>query len=92
MTNFEDDIIEVESISLEMEDGTTQEFAILEYIEFEGKDYVIIADLVDDAIGFEQYIYGYTKDGDELNLEYIEDDDLYLRIADSLPDGDEDEE
>lgn len=81
---FEDDLtIEIDTIEMTMDDGTNQEFAILDDFEFEGKTYMVVSKIVDNQIEEDFYIYGYKEDGDDLIIDYIEDDDEYNRIGDA---------
>ena len=78
---FEDDVIEIETITMPMEDGTEQEFAILDDFEFEGKTYIVVSMIKDDDIDEDIYIYGYQEDGDDVIIDYIEDDEEYEKVC-----------
>ena len=91
--------VEVETITLPLEDGTDQEFVILDEFEAEGNKYIVVATIAeDDTIGEDNYIYGYREDGDDIIIDYIEDDDEYDRVAEAYAkiceedDEDDDEE
>ncbi len=77
---FED--IEVEVITLTMEDGKEQEFIIIDEFELDGKNYIVLSTIdEEDNIGSDEYIYGCTEEGDDLIIDYIDDDDEYDRIC-----------
>lgn len=76
--------MEIEVFTLEMEDGTEQEFVVLDEFEFEGKDYIVVATIdAEDNVGEDEYIYGCIKEGDDIIVEYIDDEEEYNRIADA---------
>lgn len=85
MDNFlNEEGVEIEVFTLEMEDGKEQEFVVLDEFEFEAKDYIVVATIdAEDNIGEEEYIYGCVKEGDDIIVEYIDDEDEYNKIADA---------
>lgn len=66
-----------DTITLELEDGTSQEFEILETIEFEEKNYIALAPLDSD----EYYIYGFKEDGENVEFFSIDDDKEFEKIS-----------
>lgn len=89
--------IEVDTIFLSLEDGSEVECAIMDTFEFEGVQYMVVADVLDgDTIDESSVeIMEYTEEGEELNISVIEDEDVYKRVAEfynALPvEEDEDE-
>lgn len=79
-----------ETIMVPLENGEDLECAILDQIELDGKSYIAVAPIVDDAIGDETYVYGYREIGDEIELTYIDDEAELSRVADAFYAGDED--
>ncbi|MBM4399889.1 MAG: DUF1292 domain-containing protein [Candidatus Cloacimonetes bacterium] len=66
-----------ETITLELEDGTSQEFLILGTIEHKKKNYVALAPME----GEEYFVYGYKEQGENLEFFSIEDDDEFDNVA-----------
>jgi hypothetical protein len=94
-----DELEEIMTLTLEFEDGTEGDYAIILAFEVEGKDYMALMELegdeiVDDEIMFKRY------EGDiegELELFDIEDDDEIQLVLDIYNDyvdglGEDDEE
>lgn len=77
----EEMMIEVETIMLTMEDNVDQEFAILDYFDHEGKQYVIVSKVNGDTIEEDTFLYGYSEDEEDIIIEYIEDDDEYDKLV-----------
>ena len=78
--------VDVDTIMLPLEDGTEEECAIVDQFEFEGASYLVLSPIVDDMIEDESFIYRYEEDGDDMILDYIEDEDDYERIAQAYAD------
>ncbi|HNV92393.1 MAG TPA: DUF1292 domain-containing protein [Candidatus Cloacimonas sp.] len=67
-------------ITLEMDDGTLKNFFIIGNLENEGKYYIALV-----AEGESNYdILQVTEEGDNVNLNYIDDDNEYNTIADKF--------
>jgi len=66
-----------DTLTFEMEDGTTKEFQILEIIEHEGIKYVALAE----PEGEEYYIMEMEEQDENLEFSFVEDDDLYNTIV-----------
>lgn len=78
----EEEGIEIEVFTLTMEDGRDQEFVILDEFGLDGKNYIVVTTIDEnDNIGEDEYIYGCTEEGDDLLIDYIEDDEEYDRVA-----------
>lgn len=74
MTNeMEYEEFEVETLSIPMDDGTDVECAILDQFEVNGETYMALAPIEDDIISEEIWIYGYSEDGDDIELRYLDD-------------------
>ena len=74
--SYEDEEMTVE---LELEDGTVVNCAIITILTVEAKDYIVLLPLDED---------GYSENPDDPNeepiLAYIEDDDVYEKVADAF--------
>lgn len=69
---------ESNTITLDMEDGTTKDFVVLNVLEHEGQQYVALAE--EDS---EEYdILRYVEVDEQLELSIIEDDVEYNTVAD----------
>lgn len=74
-----DDSFEIEVVELEDENGEKEEFAILEELEFEGRDFAILAPLAE----LQAQEDGTADPGAELSLEIFEvKDDLFTHLED----------
>ncbi len=83
MANENDKLnFDVDTIFVPMEDGTEQEYAILDEFDLEGKNYMILSAIEDDdTIGEDEYLYEYKEEGDEVELIEIEDDEEFERVS-----------
>lgn len=78
------------SVSLTLEDGSEVECSIITILEVEGKDYIALLPMVDEDD--EKYglvwFYGYEENENDPNeepkLSFIDNDDLYEKIADAF--------
>jgi len=75
--NCEDDECTCDTITLEMENGTTEDFYVLDVMELKGKNYIALAPLEGD----EFYVYGYSENEETADFFPIEDDKEYETIA-----------
>lgn len=65
-------------------DGSEVEMAVVDEFDFEEKHYVVGAVVQDDVIlDDERYIYLSIIDGDDFNVEKIEEEEEYGRIAEA---------
>ena len=78
-----EDEMSFETFILPMEDGTEQEFAILDEFEFEGKGYILVSAVEDDELSEELVLYNCEYDGDDMIINYIEDEEEYTRVAEA---------
>jgi len=79
------------TITLEMEDGTEKEFVVIDTLEYEGKSYVALCE--GDSAEYDILSFDESEEG--LELSYIEDDKEYAAVAqafDELWAEEEDEE
>ena len=85
--SYEDEEMTVE---LELEDGTVVNCAVITILTVEAKDYIVLLPLDEDGENEdgEVWFYGYAENPDDPNeepvLEYIEDDDVYEKVADAF--------
>ena len=77
------------TVELDLEDGTTVNCAVITILTVEKKDYIVLLPL--DANGDnagEVWFYGYRENPDDPNeepeLDYIEDDEEYEKVADAF--------
>ena len=89
---YEDEGYEDEemTVELELEDGTVVNCAIITILTVEAKDYIVLLPLDEDGENEdgEVWFYGYSENPDDPNeepiLAYIEDDDVYEKVADAF--------
>jgi len=79
---MEEEYQEYETLVLEAEDGTEQEYAIIDRFEAEERSYIIIAPIEDDAVSEETFLFRCSETEDSIDLEEIEDDAEFDRISD----------
>lgn len=76
------------TITLDLEDGTTIECAVITIFDMEGKDYIALLPLDETGENSdgEVWLYRYSENPDDPNeepvLDFIEDDEEYQRAAD----------
>ena len=76
---------DLESITLEFEDGSTEECMVSALYEIEGKQYLSVVIGADDQTAeLEAYIYLYEDTGSGAELVDIESDEEFNRIADII--------
>ncbi|MGI6021486.1 MAG: DUF1292 domain-containing protein [Lachnospiraceae bacterium] len=77
--NNEDVIYEeAEFITLEFEDGVTEECEIICRFEYDSNSYLA---LLPEGKTDDVYLYGYVEEGEEIQLIDIEDDDLFDNVC-----------
>ena len=79
------DYEDIETVTLEFEDGDSEEFEVIGTFEYEGDTYIALTPY-DDAEDSEDepliYLYACTEEDDGfLTISSIEDDDLYDAVA-----------
>lgn len=79
------------TVTIDLEDGTSVECAIVTILEVEKKEYIVLLPLDEDGNGNEDgevWIYKYHENPDDPNeepeLEYIDDDEEYEKAADAF--------
>ncbi len=72
------------TVTLDLDDGTTVDCAILTILEVEGQDYIALLPIDDEEEG-EVYLYRYLESDDgEPSLDNILDDEEYDKVADAF--------
>jgi len=78
ITNVEDNEQEyIETVELELEDGTIEECEVLDIIEVEGKSYVALLPLDKD----EYYVYGVQEDDEDIEIINIDNEEEYKKAV-----------
>ena len=66
-----------DTITLELEDGTSQEFIILDTVEHKKKGYIALAPMESE----EYFIYGFKEEGENVEFFSIDDDKEFEHVA-----------
>ena len=66
-----------DTITLELEDGTSQEFMILDTLEHKKKNYIALAPVEGD----EYFIYGFKEAGEHLEFFSLDNDKEFESVA-----------
>lgn len=78
------------TLTLDLEDGTTVECAVITILTVEGRDYIVVLPLDENGQNSdgEVWFYRYSENLDDPNEEpelgYIDDDDEYEKVADAF--------
>ncbi|MBO4980658.1 MAG: DUF1292 domain-containing protein [Lachnospiraceae bacterium] len=78
------------TVELELEDGTMVNCAIVTILTVEAKDYIVLLPLNEDGTNEdgEVWFYRYSENpqdpNEEPELDYIDDDDEYEKVADAF--------
>lgn len=78
------------TVELELEDGTMVNCAIVTILTVEAKDYIVLLPLNEEGENEdgEVWFYRYSENPDDVNeepqLDYIDDDDEYEKVADAF--------
>ncbi|MCH5342536.1 MAG: DUF1292 domain-containing protein [Acetatifactor sp.] len=78
------------TVELELDDGTIVNCAVVTILPVEGKDYIALLPLKEDGTNDdgEVWFYRYSENPDDTNeepqLDYIDDDDEYDKVADAF--------
>ena len=78
------------TVELELDDGSKVNCAIITILTVDGQDYICLLPMVDedDENYGEVWFYEYHEDGDDEDsdpdLAYIEDDEVYEKVADAF--------
>ncbi len=73
---------EMETITLTLDDDTEMECGIIGVFEVDGKEYIALLPLEDETV----LLYGFKEVGDEIELESIEDDQLFEKVSNAFYD------
>ena len=73
---------------LTLDDDTEVECGILGVFEVEGKEYIALLPLEDETV----LLYAYSEDGDDIQLDVIEDDETFEKVSNAFYDLYEEEE
>ena len=87
----EEDVMDLETMFLTLDDETEMEWGILGVfvvVGLEGKEYIALLPLEDET----GLLYEYKEVGDEIELNVIEDDDEFDKVSNAFYDMYEDEE
>lgn len=87
----EEDVMDLETMFLTLDDDTEMECGILGVFEvegLEGKEYIALLPLEDETV----LLYEYKEVGDKIELNVIEDDDEFDKVSNAFYDMYEDEE
>lgn len=92
-----EEFYDVETVTLELADGTVQDCAILDEFEALGRNYIALAPILDDeTLSDETYLYRCEDDGEYINMEYIEDEkemaevsEIYEKLCEEFEDDEE---
>ena len=78
-----EDMVEYETFTYEL-NGKTMEWAITEEFEFEGKTYIVCAEVVGDELSDEGlYLFEGISEGEEITVRNIDSEDEYNRVVDA---------
>ena len=78
------------TLTLDLEDGTTVECAVITILTVEGRDYIVVLPLdengqnSDGEVWFYRYSENFDDPNEEPELGYIDDDDEYENVADAF--------
>lgn len=78
------------TVTLDLDDGTSVDCAIITILEVEGKDYIVLLPLDENGENEdgEVWFYGYKEDENDTNAEpelfYIENEEEYEKVADAF--------
>ena len=78
------------TVTLELEDGTSVDCAVLTIFDMDDRDYIALLPLDEKGDGLEEgvWIYRYSENPDDPNEEpelgYIDDDEEYEKVADAF--------
>jgi len=79
---------EMETIMLTLDDDTELECGIIGVFEVEDKEYIALLPLEDETV----LIYAYKENGEEIELDTIDDDSLFEKVSNAFYELFDDEE
>lgn len=78
-----DDMVEYDTFTYEL-NGKEMEWAITEEFEFEGKTYIVCAEVVGDELSDEGlYLFEGISEGEEITVRNIDSEEEYNRVVDA---------
>ena len=78
-----EDMVEYDTFTYEL-NGKTMEWAITEEFEFEGKTYIVCAEVIGDALSDEGlYLFEGISEGEEITVRNIDSEEEYNRVVDA---------
>lgn len=77
----EEEMVTVDTFSITMEDGADQEYAIMDEFDFENNHYLVVSPISGDEIEEDIFLYRSREDGEDLIVDYIEDESEYEKAA-----------
>ena len=79
----EEETVEYETFTYEL-NGKTMEWAIIEEFEFEGKTYIVCAEVLGDELSDEGlYLFEGTSEGEEITVRNIDSEEEYNKVVDA---------
>lgn len=79
----DEEMVEYDTFTYEL-NGKTMEWAITEEFEFEGKTYIVCAEVIEDALSDEGlYIFEGISEGEEITVRNIDSEEEYNRVIDA---------
>ena len=77
-----EEFVDVETVMLTTEDGE-EEYAILDYFNYQGHKYAICSPVEGDEIGSEVEIFRYKQNGDRVSMDIVSDKKTFNKIAEA---------
>lgn len=77
-----DEFMNIETVMLATEDGE-EEYAILDYFDFQGKKYAICSPIENEEIGDSVEIFRYRQNEDKVSMDIVSDKKTFNRIAEA---------
>lgn len=74
--------LELETMFLTLDDDTEVECGILGVFEVDGKEYIALLPLEDETV----LLYQYHEEGEDIQLDVIEDDDEFEKVSNAFYD------
>ena len=88
----EEEMVEYDTFTYEL-NGKTMEWAITDEFEFEGKTYIVCAEVIGDSLSDEGlYLFEGVSEGEEITVRNIDSEDEYNRVVDAYCELSEDAE
>lgn len=80
-TEMNQEYMEFDTFMITMSDGKEQECAIVDEFDFEGKHYILAAEIHEDQVSDGAYLCRSRMEGEDFVVERIETKDEYVRAA-----------